>query len=182
LGGGGRQISHRPTASDPDYELPRGALTETDIYTCAMHEAGTSGSAGGTGQYDRYGFRIVPAAGAGAGDGPAGSGGGNGDEIPSRLDRRQAAKSRGAPAAAGRGAAGIFGGFAGAAGFESFRQARRIGKWSRMLGPGGTELAGYMRRRGDKLKRRVRKGVPPQFRGLVWQLLSGECAVALWHL
>ena len=35
-------------------------------------------------------------------------------------------------------------------------------------------------RRPDKLKRRVRKGIPPEFRGLVWQLLSG--AEAAWQL
>lgn len=53
------------------------------------------------------------------------------------------------------------------------RQLRRIRKWMKMLGPDGSNLAAYMARKPAKFKRRIRKGVPEQFRGLVWHLLSG---------
>jgi hypothetical protein len=54
------------------------------------------------------------------------------------------------------------------------RDARAVAKWRKMLGGGREDFAAYMDRRGSKVKRRVRKGIPDEFRGLVWQYLSGE--------
>ncbi|GFR45598.1 hypothetical protein Agub_g6994 [Astrephomene gubernaculifera] len=49
----------------------------------------------------------------------------------------------------------------------------RLRKWRKMLGTGGAALEAYGQRRPEKLKRRVRKGVPEQLRGLAWLVLSG---------
>ena len=50
-------------------------------------------------------------------------------------------------------------------------------KWQRMLGPSGGDLAGYQQRKPHKVKRRVRKGIPDQFRGIAWQRMSGGRAL-----
>jgi len=42
-----------------------------------------------------------------------------------------------------------------------------------MLGNSRTDFQRYCQQRPKKLKRRVRKGIPDEFRGLVWQYLSG---------
>ncbi|EFJ44225.1 hypothetical protein VOLCADRAFT_43638, partial [Volvox carteri f. nagariensis] len=47
-------------------------------------------------------------------------------------------------------------------------------KWGKMLGRGGAALDGYRRRRPERLKRRVRKGIPESWRGLAWLELSGR--------
>ncbi|KXZ51534.1 hypothetical protein GPECTOR_12g497 [Gonium pectorale] len=57
----------------------------------------------------------------------------------------------------------------------------RLRKWRKMLGPGGGGLASYGRRRAAKLKRRVRKGIPEQLRGLAWFALSGGRKLMLEH-
>jgi hypothetical protein len=56
------------------------------------------------------------------------------------------------------------------------RDARALAKWRKMLGACREDFAAYLERRPAKVKRRVRKGIPDEFRGLVWQYLSGGCA------
>lgn len=56
---------------------------------------------------------------------------------------------------------------------DDWRQARRLAKWQRMLSAGAARLPSYAQQKFAKLKRRVRKGVPQQYRGLVWHVLSG---------
>ncbi|GIL71308.1 hypothetical protein Vretifemale_1830 [Volvox reticuliferus] len=46
-------------------------------------------------------------------------------------------------------------------------------KWCKMLGLGGSGLNDYRRRRPEKLKRRVRKGIPDSLRIWAWLSLSG---------
>ena len=54
---------------------------------------------------------------------------------------------------------------------------RHVLKWRKMLGNSRTDFQRYCQERPKKLKRRVRKGIPDEFRGLVWQYLSGEAGV-----
>lgn len=49
---------------------------------------------------------------------------------------------------------------------------RRL-SWTMDAGTGGAEWRAYLKEHPRKVQRRVRKGVPDQLRGLVWQLLSG---------
>ncbi len=62
-------------------------------------------------------------------------------------------------------------------------KALRVRKWSKMLGSKGDRLPAYKESKYRKLKRRVRKGIPPQYRGMVWFLLSGihEAFILLWQ-
>lgn len=67
------------------------------------------------------------------------------------------------------------------------REQRRVAKWRHMLGSSSSDFEAYCREKMKKVKRRVRKGIPDEFRGYAWQLLSGEahcrgmlcCAVLL---
>jgi hypothetical protein len=136
---------HRPAASDPDYEAPRGALTETAVYNRVVAAAGAQ-------HFDRYGFRDVGAdTSAGLGSEPAGASGAGGGT-------------------GGGGGGGKEGGEA-----DEWLALRRAAKWARMVGPRGERLAvGRLKGRdAARLKARCRKGVPPEFRGLVWHCLSG---------
>ena len=54
------------------------------------------------------------------------------------------------------------------------REERRLRKWRKMIGVGGTDWKHYVRRKPQVVKRRVRKGIPDCLRGLVWQLISGS--------
>ncbi|CAL5325968.1 unnamed protein product [Camellia sinensis] len=54
------------------------------------------------------------------------------------------------------------------------REERRIRKWRKMIGVGGSDWKHYMRRKPHVVKRRIRKGIPDCLRGLVWQLISGS--------
>jgi hypothetical protein len=54
------------------------------------------------------------------------------------------------------------------------REERRLRKWRKMIGVGGTDWKHYVRRKPLVVKRRVRKGIPDCLRGLVWQLISGS--------
>jgi hypothetical protein len=54
------------------------------------------------------------------------------------------------------------------------REERRLRKWRKMIGVGGTDWKHYVRRKPSVVKRRVRKGIPDCLRGLVWQLISGS--------
>eukprot|EP00793_Prasinoderma_coloniale_P003869 PRCOL_00003246-RA len=68
-------------------------------------------------------------------------------------------------------------GGAGGAGAPALADAvteRRAHKWRAMMGPAGADWRVYAERKPLKVKRRVRKGVPDQLRGLVWQLMSGS--------
>lgn len=57
---------------------------------------------------------------------------------------------------------------------EREREERRLRKWRKMIGVGGTDWKHYVRRKPQVVKRRVRKGIPDCLRGLVWQLISGS--------
>ncbi|KAL9271324.1 Ecotropic viral integration site 5 protein-like protein [Drosera capensis] len=57
---------------------------------------------------------------------------------------------------------------------ESEREERRIRKWRKMIGVGGSDWKLYVRKKPHVVKRRVRKGIPDCLRGLVWQLISGS--------
>jgi len=54
------------------------------------------------------------------------------------------------------------------------REERRVRKWRKMIGVGGSDWKQCVRRRPHVVKRRVRKGIPDCLRGLVWQLISGS--------
>jgi TBC1 domain family member 10 len=58
--------------------------------------------------------------------------------------------------------------------FGCHREERRIRKWRKMIGVGGSDWKHYVRRNPHVVKRRVRKGIPDCLRGLVWQLISGS--------
>ena len=57
---------------------------------------------------------------------------------------------------------------------KNFREARRVRKWRKMIGVGGSDWKHYARRKSHVVKRRIRKGIPDCLRGLVWQLISGS--------
>ncbi|KAK6255644.1 hypothetical protein SCA6_016949 [Theobroma cacao] len=57
---------------------------------------------------------------------------------------------------------------------EYDREARRVRKWRKMIGVGGSDWKHYARRKPHVVKRRIRKGIPDCLRGLVWQLISGS--------
>ncbi|XWS75392.1 hypothetical protein CRYUN_Cryun01aG0082900 [Craigia yunnanensis] len=53
-------------------------------------------------------------------------------------------------------------------------EARRVRKWRKMIGVGGSDWKHYARRKPHVVKRRIRKGIPDCLRGLIWQLISGS--------
>uniref|UniRef100_A0A1D1XP25 EVI5-like protein n=1 Tax=Anthurium amnicola TaxID=1678845 RepID=A0A1D1XP25_9ARAE len=53
-------------------------------------------------------------------------------------------------------------------------EERRIKKWRKMIGIGGSDWKHYVRRKPHVVRRRIRKGIPDCLRGLVWQLISGS--------
>lgn len=55
-----------------------------------------------------------------------------------------------------------------------YREERRVRKWRKMIGVGGSDWKHYLRRKPHVVKRRIRKGIPDCLRGLVWQLISGS--------
>ncbi|WVZ60935.1 hypothetical protein U9M48_010889 [Paspalum notatum var. saurae] len=57
---------------------------------------------------------------------------------------------------------------------EREREERRIRKWRKMIGVGGSDWKHYVRKNPHVVKRRIRKGIPDCLRGLVWQLISGS--------
>ncbi|CAN1126332.1 EVI5-like protein [Linum perenne] len=59
-------------------------------------------------------------------------------------------------------------------GSSKAREERRIRKWRKMIGVGGSDWKHYARRRPHVVKRRIRKGIPDCLRGVVWQLISGS--------
>lgn len=64
---------------------------------------------------------------------------------------------------------------------EQEREQRRVRKWRKMIGVGGTDWKHYVRRKPNVVKRRIRKGIPDCLRGLVWQLISGSRDLLLMH-
>lgn len=50
---------------------------------------------------------------------------------------------------------------------------RHVRQWRRMLGPTGSRLRGFYVQNPFIVKRRVRKGIPDELRGLAWLHLSG---------
>jgi hypothetical protein len=61
------------------------------------------------------------------------------------------------------------------------RDERRLQKWRKMIGVGGTDWKHYLRRKPHVVKRRIRKGIPDCLRGLVWQLISGSRDLVLMN-
>ncbi|KAJ4973390.1 hypothetical protein NE237_006564 [Protea cynaroides] len=57
---------------------------------------------------------------------------------------------------------------------EHEREERRVRKWRKMIGVGGSDWKHYLRRKPHVVQRRIRKGIPDCLRGLVWQLISGS--------
>ncbi|XP_050228010.1 uncharacterized protein LOC126677439 [Mercurialis annua] len=57
---------------------------------------------------------------------------------------------------------------------EFQREERKIRKWRKMIGVGGSDWKHYVRRKPHVVQRRIRKGIPDCLRGLVWQLISGS--------
>ncbi|KAB1212008.1 hypothetical protein CJ030_MR5G004142 [Morella rubra] len=57
---------------------------------------------------------------------------------------------------------------------EYEREERRVRKWRKMIGAGGSDWKHYVRRKPHVVRRRIRKGIPDCLRGLVWQLISGS--------
>ena len=53
------------------------------------------------------------------------------------------------------------------------RERKRVAKWRRMLGSSAADFEAYCSVKMKKVKKRVRKGIPDEFRGYAWQLLSG---------
>jgi hypothetical protein len=58
-------------------------------------------------------------------------------------------------------------------------EQRRVAKWRHMLGGSAADFESYCKEKMKKVKRRVRKGIPDEFRGYAWQLLSGELWLVL---
>ena len=61
----------------------------------------------------------------------------------------------------------------------NIKERNRLKKWRRMVGAGGVDWSMYLQRHKNKVKKRIRKGIPDALRGLVWQLLSGEISSSL---
>lgn len=53
-------------------------------------------------------------------------------------------------------------------------EQRRLEKWRKMIGTGGSDWKQYYQKRAGKVKERVRKGIPNELRGIAWQLLTGS--------
>eukprot|EP00798_Chlamydomonas_sp_ICE-L_P013103 gene13103-3638_t len=139
-------------AGDPDYEIPSGTLTETNMV-----------NSGPALQLDRYGFIV------------------SGYDSPEAIRRT----SRSTITPLKLGSARRRGSFravpASKKEEESIQDrethARRIKKWIKMLGPGGGTWGDYRSRKPEKVKRRLRKGIPPECRGLAWHVISGGAAL-----
>ncbi|KAM4116258.1 hypothetical protein ACB094_02G036500 [Castanea mollissima] len=58
--------------------------------------------------------------------------------------------------------------------YEYEREERRVRKWRKMIGVGGSDWTYYVKRKPHVVKRRIRKGIPNCLRGLIWQLISGS--------
>lgn len=63
----------------------------------------------------------------------------------------------------------------------NIKERNRLKKWRRMVGAGGVDWSMYLQRHKNKVKKRIRKGIPDALRGLVWQLLSGGRSLLLQH-
>ncbi|XP_039030914.1 EVI5-like protein [Hibiscus syriacus] len=66
-------------------------------------------------------------------------------------------------------------------GLPRSREAKRVRKWRKMIGVGGSNWKHYVRRKPHIVQRRIRKGIPDCLRGLVWQLISGSRDLSLMN-
>ncbi|GLC37269.1 hypothetical protein PLESTB_001141800 [Pleodorina starrii] len=161
--------------SDPDYEVPRGTLTETQVLLSLLEQKQgqrlDNSSSSRPVKVDRYGF-VLAVQEDGSDDGGDGrrrdigaaastsGAAGLAPRLERLLDRelrlplRQRRRRRATQQA-------------------EQQYAARLRKWRKMLGGGGAALEEYRRRRPEKFKRRVRKGVPDPLRGLAWLAISG---------
>ncbi|KAF4348097.1 hypothetical protein G4B88_021369 [Cannabis sativa] len=57
---------------------------------------------------------------------------------------------------------------------EHERDERRVRKWRKMIGVGGSDWKHYVRRKPHVVKRRIRKGIPDCLRGLVWHSFASS--------
>ena len=114
---------------------------------------------------DRFGFIVplVPEGGSEAADGGEGRRASGAGATTSGRDGASAPQPAGTPAAGSKQRS------------KEQQAVERLRKWRKMLGANGSGLEEYRRRRPDKLKRRVRKGIPEPLRGLAWHVLSGGC-------
>lgn len=102
---------------DPDYEVPQGHLTETQVVLANEDSI----------HLDKYGFLT------------------SGHDPLTKQRTRQSRRT----------------------------EVERAHKWMKMLGPQGRNWDNYVGRKPEKVRSRVRKGIPEEVRGLVWQLLTG---------
>ncbi|KAM3755404.1 hypothetical protein ACB098_02G037200 [Castanea mollissima] len=65
--------------------------------------------------------------------------------------------------------------------YEYEREERRVRKWRKMIGVGGSDWTYYVKRKPHVVKRRIRKGIPDCLRGLIWQLISGSRDLSLMN-
>ncbi|KAG2428690.1 hypothetical protein HXX76_011395 [Chlamydomonas incerta] len=152
--------TNKSTNLDPDYEIPRGTMTETQVLNWLATQQQEQKRAL---RIDRFGFVVplVPEGGEAADGGESRRASGAGATTSGR-------DVAAAPQPAAKPTAG------GSKQRAKERQAvERLRKWRKMLGANGSGLDEYRRRRPDKLKRRVRKGIPEPLRGLAWHVLSG---------
>ncbi|GIL46436.1 hypothetical protein Vafri_3433 [Volvox africanus] len=146
---------------DPDYEIPTGAQTETEVWkSLAKDEERKDHSL----KQDRYGFLIAV------------------QEGRDDADRSRRRRESGGAASSSTASADLTMQFACMPRLLQQRQQRgrlaqqydgRERKWCKMLGFGGSGLDDYRRRRPEKLKRRVRKGISDSLRIWAWLSLSG---------
>nr|GEU62424.1 protease Do-like 5, chloroplastic [Tanacetum cinerariifolium] len=59
---------------------------------------------------------------------------------------------------------------------------RKLNKWRKMIGVGGSDWKHYVRWKPHVVKRHIRKGIPGCLRGLVWKLISGCQDLLLMNL
>ncbi|PNW70621.1 hypothetical protein CHLRE_17g727450v5 [Chlamydomonas reinhardtii] len=152
--------TNKSTNLDPDYEIPRGTMTETQVLNWLATQQEEQQRAL---RIDRFGFIVplVPEGGSEAADGGEGRRASGAGATTSGRDGASAPQPAGTPAAGSKQRS------------KEQQAVERLRKWRKMLGANGSGLEEYRRRRPDKLKRRVRKGIPEPLRGLAWHVLSG---------
>lgn len=111
-----------PPLSDPDYEVPEGHLTETQVVRAHA----------GNIHVDKYGFLV----------------------SAEEAAKQSASAHRSQP--------------------QQAQDVRHIRKWRKMLGHSSSDFQQCCARKHNKVKRRVRKGIPDQIRGLAWHYMSGN--------
>lgn len=115
----------RDYGNDPDYEVPLGSLTETQVLLQLSPSL----------QVDKFGFIVK-------------------GEHNKRLDPGDT---------------------------DPELVAKRLQTWRKMLGNQGTDWRAYCEVNPEKVKKRVRQGIPDEVRGLAWQLLTGSRDIMQQH-